>query len=473
MEDKILLGQNSEQAEYYAKLMKKNIKCTSSGNRAYIHCWNKKKLIWEESEDGICEINITRFLKKEIDARIAVLQDENNNADLIKSMIKQRKKLINVTYAPSVWKHAKGLLVDTQFVLKLDKIKHLLPIADGKVVDLKTGEVRDRVRKDYFTVECNVNLLDETHKLKHARNFLMSVCGNNEELFDYTLKYLGYCLTGSVEDRTFIQFYGTGRNGKSKLIKLMQNILGKKFSAILSSDVVVKTGKASAGAASSQLMCLMSARLAVLLETEEGDRLNEATVKSITGEDSIKGRALYRDPVEFDSQAKLIIVTNKLLNLNMQEDSIKDRAAYWTTLARFVNKNEEDLLENEQVADNDFCEKMMTIYLDEFFTLLVREGSMVWYDNKKFTLPKIIKDGLNNYCKELDDMAAFIGENYEIKESGKVERAKFNKRYSEYCRDTSTKPKSSKQVKAYMIKNYGDCKKLTGIFYYLGLELKK
>ncbi len=142
MQDKVLLGEDSEHAEFYAEKMAKNIKCSGAGKHAYIYIWNKQSLIWEETEDGICETNITKFLKKEIEARIEVLTQENNNVDLLKSMVKQRKKIIQVPYASKVWKYSKALLVDKNFRSLMNREEHTLPILDSKIVDLKTGGIR-------------------------------------------------------------------------------------------------------------------------------------------------------------------------------------------------------------------------------------------------------------------------------------------------------------------------------------------
>lgn len=472
MQDKILLGEDSEHGEFYAEKMKKYIKCSGSGKHAYIYVWNKKSLIWEESEDGICETKITKFLKQEIESRIEVLTQENNNADLLKAMTKQRKKIIQVPYAAKVWKYAKSLLVDKDFRALLNREEHTLPIQDGKIVDLKTGGIRDRTRKDLFSIVCPVNLLEVDHKLKHAKKFLMSICGQNQELFDYTVKYLGYCLTGSIADQGFMQFYGDGSNGKSVLIRLLGKILND-FMITMSPDVLVKKGSASAGAASSHLMALEFPRVAVHNETEEGNVINAGRVKEISGGDKMSARRLQKDETNFRTQAKLIVVTNKLLRgIDTTDRAMMRRVRYWTTKTRFVKKTNEELAENEQYADEEFCKKMETKYLDELFTLLVRKGSVEWYANPVFEFPEIVVDGLNEYTKDLDDTAGFISEMFDVKKDARVERAIFNKKYNEYCKDQGLKPKNSKSLSNYMKKKYGEPKKIKGTWYYCGLSLK-
>jgi hypothetical protein len=116
---------------------------------------------------------------------------------------------------------------------------------------------------------------------------------------------------------------------------------------------------------------------------------------------------------------------------------------------------------------------METKYLDELFTLLVRKGSVVLYANPIFEFPEIVVQGLNEYTKDLDDTAGFISETFDVNKDARVDRAKFNKKYVEYCKDQGFKQKNAKSLANYMKRKYGEPKKIKGTWYYCGLSLKK
>ena len=47
------------------------------------------------------------------------------------------------------------------------------------------------------------------------------------EVYEYMVEHLASVLIGTNENQTFNLYVGSGRNGKSKLIELMQKVCGK------------------------------------------------------------------------------------------------------------------------------------------------------------------------------------------------------------------------------------------------------
>ena len=47
-----------------------------------------------------------------------------------------------------------------------------------------------------------------------------------EDVREYTLRFLSSCLSGEVTDHKFYMWTGSGGNGKSLLVKLLQHTLG-------------------------------------------------------------------------------------------------------------------------------------------------------------------------------------------------------------------------------------------------------
>lgn len=62
------------------------------------------------------------------------------------------------------------------------------------------------------------------------------------------------------------------------------------------------------------------ARLVVASESGEGRRLDEATVKSLTGGDTVTARYLYGEHFEFQPQFKLALVTNHLPRIDGSDE---------------------------------------------------------------------------------------------------------------------------------------------------------
>lgn len=59
-----------------------------------------------------------------------------------------------------------------------------------------------------------------------------------------------------------------------------------------------------------EIVALKNKRVVFINETREGARLNEARVKYLTGNDTISGRGLHQDPINFRPTHKVVMRTN-------------------------------------------------------------------------------------------------------------------------------------------------------------------
>ena len=56
--------------------------------------------------------------------------------------------------------------------------------------------------------------------------FLSEIFRGDAELVEFVQRLAGYSLTGDVRERIFPVLWGAGRNGKSTLLELLQELLG-------------------------------------------------------------------------------------------------------------------------------------------------------------------------------------------------------------------------------------------------------
>ena len=173
----------------------------------------------------------------------------------------------------------------------LDSNPWLLGVKNG-VVDLRSGELRPAVPDDLMTMQCAV-VFDE-----HAK------CPNwdraNEDWFPdpevrkYVQRVAGSALVGAQRDHVFIIMYGDGRNGKGTFIRALQRVLGA-YATVIHLSLLTKDSKEHDTVKAS----LFRSRLAVASETERRVRLDEASVKNLTGRDRIRSeRGTHGPPSE-------------------------------------------------------------------------------------------------------------------------------------------------------------------------------
>ncbi len=121
-------------------------------------------------------------------------------------------------------------------------------------------------------------------------------------------RFVGYMLSGDTSYEVFACFYGTGANGKTTLLNLLQSVLGKYATEV---DVeVISARRRDAEKATPALLRLAGTRLVRTAEPLGRWRLDTGLVKRIASGHNLRARGLNEGIVEFPCQAKLVIEAN-------------------------------------------------------------------------------------------------------------------------------------------------------------------
>jgi len=177
------------------------------------------------------------------------------------------------------------------------------------VVDLRTGELR------------KPNPLTDMHARATAvaphpmpvprwHSFLRDTFGDDEKGVETTRflhLLLGYSITGDVGAQILPFLYGSGANGKSVLLEVMQQILGDYANAAPPGFLMEK-GKFAEH--STELTELHGRRIVVCSELKPNDKFNEARVKLLTGGDTITARRMRQNFFTFTPTHKLWLLGN-------------------------------------------------------------------------------------------------------------------------------------------------------------------
>lgn len=177
-----------------------------------------------------------------------------------------------------------------------------------EIIDLTTGKVRPAEPSDLVTKSLRVSGIGKTANAARWLQFLDQVFGGDEALIDWLHRWCGYLLSGSTREQIMLFCFGHGANGKSIFAETLRHVLGD-----YGRSVPVETlceSKRQAGGATPDLADLISCRLAMSSETEDGQALAESLVKSLVGGDTISARPLYGRPVQFAPAFKLLMLGN-------------------------------------------------------------------------------------------------------------------------------------------------------------------
>jgi putative DNA primase/helicase len=189
----------------------------------------------------------------------------------------------------------------------LDADPYVLNTANG-TLDLRTRQLRPHDPRDRITKVTRGAHLPATDSAPWAE-FLTRVLPDVDERA-YLQRVIGQAVHGAVREHLFPVLIGTGANGKTTAYSAICHALGD-YAAVVSPELLM-THDRGGGTGGPELMELLGARLVVGSETEDGRKLDQATMKRLTGGDPITARKLYQPPVTWQPSHQLIYVTNAL-----------------------------------------------------------------------------------------------------------------------------------------------------------------
>ena len=465
----------------YKHYARENIKTVDAKGNGFE--WIEKKKIWERQAPTylrnriphILEPIIKRFEEK-YSSRRAATSDEGEEA-MVSARLKKLKGLRRRILQFDTTRGILGVLLsktrDEEFETRLNKIPHLLPIKGGRVLNLKTLEVRERTREDFFSFELSVDYAtdctpegkrEDSHVYPNASKFFAEICRGDVALTQHVQRLLGYCMTGETSERSLFICWGKGMNGKSTVINIMKAILGRMYCAI---DEKVLMAQERKGGATPELIPLMWARLAVFAESENGEKLNSKRVKLLTGDDDISARALYGDQITFRPYSKLVMLTNNKPVFDIFDDAMQDRVKLIPFLARFPSPGTPEGRKNKE-----YVMKMLSDHLDEVFAWIA-EGAYEWY---RAGLPTcgVIKEEMDKYVGELDVLSHFIDECCEVGDDENYFRVGASQIYDAFgiwCNKKNSRKWGGQELSKALKKKGFTYKKSNGKRMYVGLKL--
>jgi len=325
--------------------------CASIKHKTWFEFENHK---WVEIDSGTTlRANISKRLSRAFSVKIGVLKDtitstnpptpEENAAmqSKILTMSNLVTKMGNVDGKNRIMREAQELFYDRNFMDKLDANPYLLHFKNG-VFDFNEKVFRNGRSDDYISLSTGhdyvpFNDKDDEH-VQHAKqiNLFFEHVFVDKELRRYMWEHLASTLIGTNENETFNIYNGCGRNGKSKIVDFMSKVLGQLKGVVPISLVTRKRGES--GKASPEIAALRGIRYAVMQEPSKNDKINEGQMKELTGGDTIQARALFKDPIEFKPQFKLVVCTNNLFDIESNDDGTWRRIRVCEFLSKFKKK---------------------------------------------------------------------------------------------------------------------------------------
>ena len=388
------------------------------------------RMLWTPISSGSIILDMGEFYDATMRHYINITTTSKD--DIIR-LVKTTNKICRNQSLKNIYCFYETIITDETFYEGLNRqLPDCLPIKGCNVIDLKTGITRPRTKADLFTYECKVSYTK--NESSELNSILSKIACNDEEHLKYLQKIMGYSLTGNISARVYFILYGLGANGKTMILNLMNKILKEQYQAV-SKCVFINNNSGKTGG--TEVLQLKDCRLATFSETEANDSLNEAIIKMISGNDPITARGLYKDPVTFVPQCKLMLCTNFKPDFNGNDKANVDRVRLVPFNARFI---ENPVKQNEFKRIDSVDTYVQEHYMDEFFSWCVR-GAIEYYKNSRFEPTGEILAMQNDYIKEQANITNFIEQTYDDgNETDCVIKADLKMRYESWCKESGSKP---------------------------------
>ncbi|MFI3270591.1 MAG: phage/plasmid primase, P4 family [Pseudomonadota bacterium] len=352
-----------------------------------------------------------------------------------------------------------------------DKHPTLLACANG-VIDLETGLLHEssytlmlkkQTAHAYEGLHCQSSFWDE---------HLQKVFCKRLDLIDYFERVIGYAATGLISHKEMYCAYGpTANNGKSQTFNAIADAIGS-YAGTFKVSVLLEDGQKASGP-DPDLMVLDGLRMAVTSEPKRNAKFSMEMLKAVTGDDVIRVRGLYADPIEMHAKCKLFLHTNFIPQMKNADKAFEKRLRVIPFEATFtMNDDEVDESKHRYKGlPSDKLKAEMAKAGPAILAWVVRCARRFLQD-RDLTPPNIVIECTKEYADEQDIVEEFIKQACDEDANAKIQAKELYGAFVNWCRDE----KGIKEKFIMSQRSFGDDmkgkvhKKTSNKTWYLGIK---
>lgn len=262
------------------------------------------------------------------------------------------------------------------------------------IVDIRTLQLIDHSPEHLLMKQIPVKF-DLKAKCPKWMEFLQIITGGDAQLEVFLQEALGYSITGVTKEQLLFVIEGPGGNGKSLLLDTVGEV-GGDFTSNVQARMFMRRRQDNQLTSLTQLF---GARFVNVSEINDGEHMDEALVKDVSGgTDKITGKYLYAEPISFKPQCKLWFRGNYKPSITGTDEGIWRRMCLiplTVTLEEFYP---------ERTLEEDFKTE------HEGILAWLMMGANRWFDNKRLIFPEVVLKANAEYRAEQDTIGIFCAQ---------------------------------------------------------------
>lgn len=273
-----------------------------------------------------------------------------------------------------------------------DNTKGLLNVSNG-IVNLATGELKPH-SKEYNFLSVIPIAYDPKAKCPEFLEMLGDVTCGNQDYAKTLLEYFGLCISGIPNYAQVCLFLiGEGANGKSSLIQIIQNLLGKQAVSTSLTALLERFGTS----------CLEGKRMCICEEGElHLDKPKTELLKNLINPGKISIEEKGKAPREIENLAKVVIAGNGLPSGHAHNEGYYRRQVIVPFNAVFSEaRGNLDVTRPERILKNE---------AQGILTLLVQTCTALAKNNWRITELRFHKEQRDDFRLQGDGILQFLKE---------------------------------------------------------------
>jgi putative DNA primase/helicase len=275
------------------------------------------------------------------------------------------------------------------------------------------------------------------------------------EVRAFLARIFGLALLGELREQRLFIFSGDGANGKSTLLGIARRVLGdyaiEALPTLLTSEREHPTEQAD----------LMGVRLATCEEQEKTASFAEATLKRLTGVDTLRARKIARDSFPFANSVTLVMDTNHLPRINGDDPALRRRIVVVPFAVKIP----------EAEWDKGLL-RALTLESDGILRWVVDGWRDYWANGLQ--IPGTVRETSAAYLSEHDALGQFISDRCLTDVPGAVAQARaLYSAYTEWCRQAGEVPTTEADFKESMTRRGHQSRRTNTGRKYEGIQLRE
>jgi putative DNA primase/helicase len=253
----------------------------------------------------------------------------------------------------------------------------------------------------------------------------------------------GWSVSGDTSEQSMFILYGTGANGKSTFLNVIQNILGD-YALSTWAETFMKRNNDTA---TNDIARLRGARFVTTSETEQRKRLSEHLIKQVTGNDALTARFLYGEYFNFVPTFKIFMASNHKPVIKGTDHGIWRRIKLIPFTTRITEDKRDRYLEQKLLTEKSGILNWLI------------EGALRW-KQEGLNVPAVITNATDEYRGEMDVIGNFLKECCVQRPGVAIRARELFQAYQDWC-DENNEMATSERMFGLRLKELGMVQKRT------------